>query len=115
MKTFKKVTAQGELGFIRLPDNYSIPTNAERVVPVAGRIIVGHSETGHHHVMSAECTTLYKLPDSILECLMVVDKPDVLEHLRDHDTHEPTAFAPGKYRVRYLREHTAEGFRRQED
>lgn len=115
MRTFTKTCAQGEIGFIRLPDDTVVPANAIEVKPVNGRVIVGHSETGHHHVMTAERTKLYQLPDSILECLMVVDQPDTLEHLRDFDTHEPTKFEPGTYKVRYLREYTPEGFRRQED
>ena len=115
MKTFKMTAAQGEIGFIRLPDNTKIPKGAELVRPVEGRVVVGHSESGHHHVMLAERTKLYKLPDSILECLMIVEKPDVLEHLRSFDTHEPLQFEPGTYRVKYLQEYTPEGLRRQED
>lgn len=115
MKTFKTIAAQGELGFIRLPDNTKVPNGAVALKPQNGRVIVGASETGHHHVMDAERTTLYKLPDEILECLMVVEKQDVLEHLREYDTHEPTLFEPGVYKVRYLREYTPEGFRKVED
>ena len=115
MKTFKNIVAQGELGFIRLPDNTKTPVGAQLVALEEGRLIVGHSETGHHHVMSAEKSRLYKLPDSLLECLLIVDEPDVLEHLRDFDTHEPIQFEPGVYRVKYLREYTPEGFRRVED
>ncbi len=114
MKTFKLVTAQGELGFVRLPDNYVLPKDAKRVEPLNGSVIVGHSETGHHHVMTAEKTELYKLPDELLACL-IVSEQDVLTHLRDYDTHEPTVFDPGKYRVHYLREETPEGFRKQMD
>lgn len=115
MKTFKTVAAQGEIGFIRLSDKTKIPKNAVAVKPVDGRVICGHSETGHHHVMDAAKTTLYKLPDELLECLMVVEQSDTLEHLREFDKHEPLGFEPGTYRVRYLREYTPEGFRKQED
>ena len=114
MKTFKMICAQGELGFRRLPDGAAIPAGAVRVEPESGRVIVGHSETGHHHVMLAERAALYKLPDELLACL-VVSEADVLEHLREFDTHEPIAFEPGVYEVRYLREETPEGFRRQAD
>ena len=115
MRTFTKTCAQGELGFIRLADYFVIPTNAKQVLPCNGKIVIGHSETGHHHVMLAERTKLYILPDSILECLLVVDQPDELEHLREFDTHEPIRFEPGQYKVKYLREYTPEGFRRVED
>lgn len=115
MKTFTKVAAQGELRFIRLPDDYQIPSGAVKVDPDHGLVIVGHSETGHHHVMEASRTTMYRLPDSILDCLLVVDKPDTLKHLREFDTHEPLSFAPGKYRVTTAREYTPEGWRRSMD
>ena len=115
MRTFKKTAAQGEIGFIRLPDKTKLPKGATQIKPCNGQVVVGHSETGHHHVMDAERTKLYKLPDSLLECLMVVEKPDQLEHLREFDKHEPLAFEPGVYKVRYLREYTPEGFRKQED
>lgn len=115
MKTFTKIAAQGELRFIRLPDNYKIPASAVKVDPEHGHVIVGHSETGHHHVMEATRTTMFRLPDSILDCLLVVDKPDTLKHLREFDTHEPLSFAPGKYRVTTAREYTPEGWRRSMD
>ncbi len=115
MRTFKIKAAQGEIGFIRLPANTKVPKGAVRVKPEGRQLRVGSSETGHHHVMDAECTTLYKLPDSLLECLLVVEKPDQLEHLREFDKHEPLAFEPGVYKVRYLREYTPEGFRKQQD
>lgn len=115
MKTFSNIAAQGELRFIRLADSYEIPSNAEKIEPEHGRVIVGHSETGHHHVMEADRTTLYRLPGSILDCLMVVEKPDVLTHLREFDTHEPIFFEPGKYKVTTAREYTPEGWRRSAD
>jgi hypothetical protein len=115
MAAFKTIAAQGELGFIRMPDNTVIPEEAVRVEPVNGYVIVGHSETGHHHVMTAERTELYQLPDDLLACLMVVKDHDELTHLRDFDTHESLRFDPGTYKVRKLREYTPEGFRRQAD
>lgn len=115
MKTFERTAAQGELRFVRLPDDFAIPANAVAVEPVNGKVIVGHSETGHHHVMTAERTKMFKLPGSILECLLVVEKADVLEHLREYDTHEETEFKAGKYRAITGREHTPEGWRRSQD
>ena len=115
MKEFQKVAAQGELRFIRLPDDFELPAKAQKVDTENNRVIVGHSETGHFHYMDPDCSTLYRLPDSILECLLVVEKPDALKHLRDYDTHESLAFKPGKYRVVTGREHTPEGWRRSQD
>jgi hypothetical protein len=115
MKTFKTTASQGELRFVRLPDNYKIPKGAAAVAPVNGKVIVGHSETGHHHVMEATRTTMYRLPESILDCLLVVTKPDELRHLREFDTHEPILFAAGTYKAVTAREYTPEGWRKAED
>ena len=115
MKMFDRVAAQGELRFLRLPDNFKIPADATKVTADNGRVIVGHSETGHHHVMDAGCTTMFRLPDSILDCLLVVERPDELKHLREFDTHESLKFEPGIYRVTTAREHTPEGWRRSAD
>lgn len=111
MKTFKNTAAQGELGFIRLSkeDVYS-PTDLKKLkkhdpetINKKSFIVVGHSETGHHHVMDADTTELYRLPESLTN-LLVVKEPTTLNHLRDYDTHEPIRFEPGQYKVRTLQE-----------
>ena len=112
MKTFKNICAQGDI-YIRRID--ALPANAVLVAPEDGRVIVTHSETGHHHVMDARKVRMHRLPDSIMDCLLVVSEPAALEHLRDHDTHEPILFERGVYHVRRQREYTPEGFRRVED
>lgn len=112
MRTFRNVCAQGDV-YIRRID--SLPENVVEVKPVNGQVIVTHSETGHNHVMDAAKVNMYSLPDSIMDCLLVVNDPTTLEHLRHHDTHEPILFDKGIYHVRRQREYTPEGFRRVED
>ena len=112
MRTFNKVCAQGDVYVRRIA---KLPANVIPVDPINGRIVVAHSETGHHHVMLAERTKAYRLPQSIMDIFLVVEAGDVLEHLRPHDTHEPIAFEPGLYHVRRQREYVPEGFRRVED
>lgn len=114
-KFFKFVAAQGELRFVRLPDDTAIPDTAVPVPPKGDRLIVGHSETGHDHYMDAGCAVMHRLPDSILDCLLVVSEPTTLNHLRDFDTHEPLAFEKGVYRVTTGREYAPEGWRRSQD
>ena len=54
MKTFKKIAAQGEITIIRISRvkkdgvHAGVPLQAEN-----GRFVIGHSETGHHHVIDA--------------------------------------------------------------
>lgn len=112
MRTFKNTCAQGDI-YIRRVD--SLPENAVRVNPENGVVIVTHSETGHHHVMEADRVEMYSLPDSIMDCLLVVKEPTELRHLREFDTHEPIMFDAGTYHVHRQREHTPEGWRRVAD
>ena len=112
MKTFSQTCAQGDI-YIRRVD--ALPGNAVPVAAERGVNIVTHSETGHHHVMDGDAATMYRLPDSIMDCLLVVNSPTELRHLREFDTHESILFAPGVYHVRRQREYTPEGFRRVED
>jgi hypothetical protein len=114
MRTFlgKRPIAQGEL-YIRRVDR--LPDGVVEVAPVNGHVIVGHSETGHHHVMDAARTTMYRLPEEIYECFLVVSEADALTHLRAFATHEPILHPPGVYQVRRGREYVPEGWRPQQD
>jgi hypothetical protein len=113
MKRFNKVCAQGDV-YIRKV-NTPIPPNAVEVKPEGKYVIVTHSETGHHHVMEREKVKMYSLPDSIMKCLLIVNDPVALEHLRDYDTHEPIMFDEGTYEVHRQREYVPEGWRKVED
>jgi hypothetical protein len=112
MRTFKDICAQGDILICRID---KLPANVVPVAPENGKIIVTHSETGHHHVMTMERTKAYRLPDSIMDIFLAVEQGDTLEHLRPHDTHESIRFEPGVYHVRRQREYMPEGFRRVED
>ena len=112
MKIFNNTCAQGDI-YIRRVDK--LPANAVETKPENGIVVVTHSETGHHHVMEADIVKMYTLPDSIMDCLLVVEKPTALVHLRSYDTHEPIMFNEGTYHVRRQREYVPEGFRRVED
>jgi hypothetical protein len=113
MRTFKNVCAQGDVYIRRVYTK--VPVNAVEVKPEGDYVIVTHSETGHHHVMEREKVKMYTLPDSIMKCLLVVNDPVALEHLRDYDTHEPILFDKGTYEVTRQREYTPEGFRKVQD
>jgi hypothetical protein len=114
MRTFNKICAQGDVLFVKID---KMPKGVVPVPPRGAQAVVTHSETGHDHVMLAERTKVYEVPESkgmeiILE---VLAGGDVLEHLRGHDTHESIRFEPGLYHVRRQREYVPEGFRRVED
>ncbi len=86
--------------------------------PDASRLIVGHSETGHHHVIDLERSPsaellIHRTNEFIGRLKLGEDA--VLEHLRSFDTHEPVRLEKGFYEVRWRREHTPEGLRRVQD
>jgi hypothetical protein len=112
VKTFKTTAAQGDIYIRKIAH---LPKGVVLMAPDGDRVVVAHSETGHHHVMLAEHTKAYRLPDSIMDVFLAVERGDTLEHLRPHDTHEPIAFGPGVYHVRRQREYMPEGFRQVED
>jgi hypothetical protein len=109
MKTFTRIAAQGEITLIRIGDVTG--TAPEGYTPLAtegGNLVIGHSETGHHHVMeptTAKAFVADKAPEGLRILRLIVEQPTVLEHLRGHDTHEPLMVPPGEYDVRIAREH----------
>lgn len=112
MKTFRNTAAQGDILIQRID---KLPDGVVPVAPENGKVIVTHSETGHHHVMTMERTKAYRRPDSIMDIFLAVEQDDVLEHMRPNDTHESILFKPNFYRIRRQREYVPEGFRRVED
>ena len=96
--TFKKVAAQGELTITRVS---TIP-KGNVVDSTGGKLIVGHSETGHHHVVDADCATLTRVDEFL--AYLTVNKPTELVHQREFDTHRTVALQPGMYEFRTGRE-----------
>lgn len=100
MLKFEKTAAQGELTITRIK---KAPKNiGSAVAPVGGVIIVGHSETGHHHVVDADCATLTRV--DAFTAFLNVFKPTAIVHRRDHDIHQSIALQPGMYEFRTGRE-----------
>lgn len=105
MQTFKKNAAQGEISVAKIR---KLPAGLTRVAATNGRVIVGHSETGHHHTARADCVELYEsatAPDGMRVLYAIVNAPASLDHDRDFDTHESIALQPGMYEFRIGREY----------
>jgi len=121
MKSFEKIAAQGEITIIRIGD---VPEGTHVGQPLAlegGKLIIGHSETGHHHVLErtsgATVTVLDRAPEGMRILHAILDEPNKLIHERGHDTHETIALPPGEYEFRIAREfdHYAELARQSAD
>lgn len=74
-----------------------------------GRFIIGHSETGHHHVIDRGGIDVVEMPSptaGIRVLRMIVADPDKeLVHERGHDTHEALGFPLGAFEIRIGREY----------
>lgn len=112
MKIVENFGAQGDVVFRRIA---ALPSGAERQSRKAGEpLVVTHSETGHHHIMSNPEVECFAAGDPLVSYLRLTGDAEV-EHLRPYDTHETLRLGAGYWEVRRQREHTPEGWRRVED
>lgn len=111
MKTFKINAAQGEITIRRigdLPKETAIRDGYSPLKPENGVFIVGHSETGHHHVLSkddADVMVMDRPPEGLRILLALVHTATPLTHQRSYDTHSPIMLEPGEYELRIAREY----------
>lgn len=111
MKIFKVNAAQGEITIRRignLPSNVKGRAGFTPLKPEHGVLIVGHSETGHHHVLSrddADVLVMDKPPEGLRVLLALVNTATPLTHQRSYDTHAPIMLEPGEYELRIAREY----------
>lgn len=107
MKTFLKIAAQGEITIIRLEKKRKAAGEALR--PEGGKLIIGHSETGHHHVLErtegATVTVLERAPEGMKVLHAILTEANALVHERGHDNHETIDLPPGEYEFRIAREY----------
>lgn len=102
MKTFKTQCAQGDVMFTRVS---SKPADMNKQLELEdGKLIITHSETGHHHIMNPAHVKAFQNGANPLVLFIVVSEQTELTHLRDHHTHEAIQFEPGMYQVNRQRE-----------
>lgn len=114
--TEHKQMRHGEILFIEVDE---IPSGLIEAEAVKGHLIIGHSESGHHHVIdikrSNAATHLIDKANAFISYIAANDDCEV-EHLRAFDTHAPAKLKKDKkYQVRLRREYTPEGFRKVQD
>lgn len=111
MKMIDRTAAQGEIYIRRIgkPPQDFLKGGTPLEVDEAGRFIIGHSETGHHHVMERTGVDVAVMPspsEGIRILRMIVARPDKeLVHDRSTDTHESLGFPEGAYEIRIGREY----------
>ena len=109
----KRMAAQGDVIFRRVKE---LPTNAA-ATKRAGRLVVAHSETGHHHAIDDLGVVRYEVGDPLVCYLQITDAFADVVHHRSFDTHETLRLLGGGsiWECRRQREWTPEGWRRVED
>jgi hypothetical protein len=118
IKQIKHMAAQGDVMIIRVGE---IPEGLNEVPRVNGKLIVTHSETGHHHTIERPGVRMYQDPTDPLSAWLEVHGEENLPNLADlihersYDTHETISIPPGKYKIRRQREHTPEGWQQVQD
>lgn len=109
-KAITHMGAQGDVMFRRVD---AIPAGATRM-PGATRVVVAHSETGHHHYLEGPGIDYYRHNDPLVCYLQLAEETDVI-HARPWDTHATLRLPAGVFEVRRQREWTIAGHRRVED
>jgi hypothetical protein len=109
MKLIKNQGAQGDVLFVRID---KIPASAEPAKVVNGQVIVAHSETGHHHAISAQDALMFREPADPFTCyLSIAGTQAEVVHYRPFDTHETIALSSGLWMARRQREYVPAGQR----
>lgn len=103
------IAAQGEITILRVVGR-SGKLPGQPLAKENGRYVIGHSETGHHHVLSRpEHAVVHEVTDRVPVGMRVLrailDEPMSLEHQRPYDTHAPIELPAGEYEFRIAREY----------
>lgn len=109
--------AQGEV-YIRKVE--ALPEGCSKLETENGYYIIGHSETGHHHVLDRKVAEVVagpakRNPEGMAILYAIVKEPAEVMHLRTTDTHKSVPLQPGIYEIRPAREFSPEGWRRVAD
>lgn len=107
MRFVKEQGAQGDVFFCRV-QKFPEAGLVEQARDTQGRLIVAHSETGHHHAIAAADAHLLEYPGSLVAYLRVDGEYADVVHHRDYDTHETLRLGRGLWEVRRQREYSAE-------
>lgn len=108
---FHRQVSQGDVTFTRidrLPDLGLIEAKRD----ARGRLLIAHSETGHHHSTAAPDARLLESAGGLVAYLVAGGAYVDVEHERSFHTHEALRFVDGIWRVDRQEENSPEGWRR---
>lgn len=76
----------------------SLPKDLESKTKKVKTFIVGHSESGHHHVLESKKTfTVHEVSEAF--SYLVLTEEANLVHKKDTDIHDTLTLVPGVYKV----------------
>ncbi len=104
MKSFNLSAAQGEVNVRKIK---ALPSGLTKLKPENGILIVGHSESGHHHGFRSGGVELMErttdVPAGMKILYAIIENP--AELIQDASgPHETIGFEPGLYEFRISRE-----------
>ena len=68
--------------------------------------MVGHSESGHHHVLEAPKGAKFSVVEDMMKQVFIeVTEPSQLVHKKSFDIHETLTVEPGVYRIAHAVEY----------
>lgn len=112
----------GECTIVRadLVGETGLPPDAREVKPDdQNRLLVAHSESGHHHYIDGGEAVLYETDNPLIKYLNVeMDSHALLRHAKpvtQKDRHDTQKIGPGLYKINIQREMTPEGWRQVQD
>ena len=87
-------------------ENFLVPVDKmpKGLVEKFNKYIVGHSETGHHHVLTSSAEFDTMLDKAVLYIRLF--EPAELVHQKSFDVHETVKVNPGIYKVNYKTEYS---------
>ncbi len=91
----KRAIRHGEVVIVPVEQ---LPANVEQIYD-GKEYVVGHSETGHHHVAVGDITIFRPVGADSQNLFMRVNKASVIEHKKSFDRHETKQLFKGLYSV----------------
>lgn len=92
-----------DLKCVRHGEVMLVPINEKVKGGEHNMFIVGHSETGHHHILQSKKP--FTVSEQDKQFLIELFEPAKLVHKKTVDKHNTLTIAPGKYKVVYKNEY----------
>lgn len=97
IKTCELTNAHGEVNFFRITDGAMDLVGFTAIKPVKGSYIVGHSESGHNHILEAAGVDVMEREYEGMKILRAIVKTPVALKQSAGSPHKQQIVEPGEY------------------